>query len=128
MLPDLDFIEKRAKNLLGIVLTHGHEDHIANSHPAAPTLERFYATPSHRPTVTSYPGGLEKEVKLKVIPMGGTFQLGPFGFTYVALAPPIPEGNAVVIDTPYGRIFHTGDWKLDDEPILGGARRPPPRN
>ncbi len=63
--------------------------------------------------------GLQDEVKLKIIPMGGTLKLGPFGFTYVALAHSIPEGNALIIDTPYGRIFHTGDWKLDDAPQMG---------
>jgi ribonuclease J len=51
--------------------------------------------------------------------MGGTLKLGDFAFRYVALAHSIPEGNALVIDTPYGRIFHTGDWKLDDGPLLG---------
>ncbi|MEX6723597.1 ribonuclease J [Parapedomonas caeni] len=122
VLPDLDFIEKRAKNLLGIVLTHGHEDHIgAIPYLAAELKVPLYATPFTAGLIRHklIEEGLEKEVKLKVIPMGGTFQLGPFGFTYVALAHSIPEGNAVVIDTPYGRIFHTGDWKLDDEPILG---------
>ena len=51
--------------------------------------------------------------------MEGDFRLGPFGFRYVPLAHSIPEGNALLIDTPYGRIFHTGDWKLDDTPQLG---------
>jgi mRNA degradation ribonuclease J1/J2 len=47
------------------------------------------------------------------------FDLGPFKIRYVPLAHSIPEGNAVLIETPYGNIFHTGDWKLDDEPVAG---------
>jgi ribonuclease J len=122
VLPDLSFIEDRAKDLLGIVLTHGHEDHIG----AIPYLANdlgvpLYATPFTAGLIAKKleEEGIAKEVKLHIIPMGGTLQLGDFGFRYVALAHSIPEGNALIIDTPYGRIFHTGDWKLDDGPLLG---------
>jgi ribonuclease J len=63
--------------------------------------------------------GLTKEVPVKVIDIGGTMQIGPFGFRFVPLAHSIPEGNALLIDTPYGKIFHTGDWKLDEFPQIG---------
>jgi ribonuclease J len=122
VLPDLAFIEERRKDLLGIVLTHGHEDHIgAIPYLAAELKVPLYATPFTAGLIAKKleEEGLEREVKLHIIPMGGTLQLGPFGFTYVALAHSIPEGNALIIDTPYGRIFHTGDWKLDDAPMLG---------
>ncbi len=122
VLPDLSFIEDRAADLLGIVLTHGHEDHIG----AIPYLANdlgvpLYATPFTAGLIAKKleEEGIAKDVKLNIIPMGGTLQLGDFGFRYVALAHSIPEGNALVIDTPYGRIFHTGDWKLDDGPLLG---------
>ena len=122
VLPDLSFIEERAADLLGIVLTHGHEDHIG----AIPYLAHdlgvpLYATPFTAGLIAKKleEEGLTKEVKLNIIPMGGTLTLGDFHFKYVALAHSIPEGNALVIDTPYGRIFHTGDWKLDDGPLLG---------
>ena len=122
VLPDLSFIEDRAADLLGIVLTHGHEDHIG----AIPYLANdlgvpLYATPFTAGLIAKKleEEGIAKEVKLHIIPMGGTLQLGDFGFRYVALAHSIPEGNALIIDTPYGRIFHTGDWKLDDGPLLG---------
>ncbi|GGE07818.1 MBL fold hydrolase [Polymorphobacter glacialis] len=122
VLPDLSFIEDRAKDLLGVVLTHGHEDHIG----AIPYLANdlgvpLYATPFTAGLIAKKleEEGLTKEVKLNIIPMGGTLQLGDFHFRYVALAHSIPEGNALVIDTPYGRVFHTGDWKLDDGPLLG---------
>ncbi|MFX7988703.1 ribonuclease J, partial [Acinetobacter baumannii] len=62
--------------------------------------------------------------ELNVIPNGESFELGPFKLRYVPLAHSIPEGNALVIDTPFGRIFHTGDWKLDDTPVLGAPATP----
>jgi ribonuclease J len=122
VLPDLAFIEERREDLLGIVLTHGHEDHIG----AIPYLAHdlgvpLYATPF---TAGLIAGKLEEEgligeVELNTVEMEGDFRLGPFGFRYIPLAHSIPEGNALLIDTPYGRIFHTGDWKLDDTPQLG---------
>jgi ribonuclease J len=122
ILPDLDFIERNRANLLGIVLTHGHEDHIgAIPYLALDLGVPLYATPF---TAGLIRGKLEEEgiadkVKLHVIEREGSFALGPFGFTYVPLAHSIPEGNALLIETPYGNIFHTGDWKLDEEPLLG---------
>ena len=123
ILPDLTFIEERADDLLGIVLTHGHEDHIgALPYLAADLGVPLYATPF---TAGLIRGKLEEEgvadqVKLHVIDREhGQFHLGPFGFEYVPLAHSIPEGNGLMIETPYGNIFHTGDWKLDEEPLLG---------
>jgi ribonuclease J len=122
ILPDLTFIEERKKDLLGIVLTHGHEDHIgAIPYLAADLGVPLYATPFTAGLIAGKleEEGLLKQVKVNVIDLGGDFQLGPFGFRYVPLAHSIPEGNALLIDTPYGKIFHTGDWKLDDAPQLG---------
>jgi len=127
VLPDLSFIEERRKDLLGIVLTHGHEDHIgAIPYLAADLGVPLYATPFTAGLIRLKleEEGLTKEVKLHVIPNEGSFELGPFGFRYMPLAHSIPEGNALVIDTPYGRIFHTGDWKLDDQPLLGVPSTP----
>jgi ribonuclease J len=120
--PDIRFLEDNLDNLLGIVLTHGHEDHIgAVPYLAADLGIPIYATPFTAALVREKLNeqGLSGEVKLKTIPMEGSLQLGPFGFRYMALAHSIPEGNALLIETPYGRIFHTGDWKLDEAPILG---------
>jgi len=122
VLPDLAFIEERRNDLLGVVLTHGHEDHIgAIPYLALDLGVPLYATPFTAGLIRKKleEEGIAREVELNIIPMGGTLQLGPFGFRYVALAHSIPEGNALVIDTPYGRLFHTGDWKLDDGPLLG---------
>ena len=122
ILPDLEFIEQRKRDLLGIVLTHGHEDHIgAVAYFAADLGVPLYATPF---TATLIRGKLEEEgiadtVKLNVIPMEGSFALGPFGFQFVTLAHSILEMSACVISTPYGKIFHTGDWKLDEQPVIG---------
>ncbi len=122
VLPDLEFIEKRRKDLVGIVLTHGHEDHIgAIPYLAADLGVPLYANPF---TATLIRGkleeeGLTKEVKLNVVKPGQKLQLGPFGVELVRLAHSIPDMDAAIIDTPYGRVFHTGDWKLDDDQVLG---------
>ena len=122
ILPDLEFIEERSKDLLGIVLTHGHEDHIgAVPYLAADLGVPLYATPFTAALIRGklQEQGLTDEVELNIIPMGGSFELGPFGFQLMPMAHSILEMSACVIDTPYGRIFHTGDWKLDEEPVIG---------
>ncbi|MEY3877484.1 MAG: hypothetical protein RLZZ191_1167 [Pseudomonadota bacterium] len=122
VLPDLEFIEDRKKDLLGIVLTHGHEDHIgAVPYLAAELGVPLYATPFTAGLIRGKleEEGLAQEVELRVLPMEGAVTIGPFGCELVPLAHSIPEMSAVLISTPYGRIFHTGDWKLDDAPIIG---------
>jgi ribonuclease J len=119
---DLEFIEERTKDLVGVVLTHGHEDHIgAVPYFAAELGVPLYATPFTAKLVAEKlkEAGLTDEVELRVIDHEDPFWLGPFGIRYVPLAHSIAEGNALVIETPYGRVFHTGDWKLDDEPVIG---------
>ncbi len=122
ILPDLGFIEQRREDLLGIVLTHGHEDHIgAIPYLAADLGVPLYATPFTAGLIAGKleEEGLTDEVELNIVEMEGGFSLGPFGLRYVPLAHSIPEGNALLIETPHGRVFHTGDWKLDDSPQLG---------
>ena len=120
---DPEFIEERADDLLGIVLTHAHEDHIgAIPYFAADLGVPLYATPFTADLIRRKlkEAGLEREVKLNVIEEDhGSIRLGPFEITYIPLAHSIAEGNALLIETPYGRIFHTGDWKLDEEPLVG---------
>lgn len=122
VMPDLEFIEDRKKDLLGIVLTHGHEDHIG----AIPYLAADLGVPLYANRFTAgliahklAEEGIEKEVKINVVDIDDSFRIGPFDIRLVPLAHSILEMSAAVIDTPYGRVFHTGDWKLDDEPILG---------
>lgn len=119
---DLEFIEERAKNLVGIVLTHAHEDHIgAVPYFAAELGVPLYATPFTADLVMRKleEAGLARSVELNVVEGTEPFALGPFGISYVPLAHSIAEGNALLIETPYGRVFHTGDWKLDEDPIVG---------
>ena len=122
VLPDLKFIEDRAEDLLGIVLTHGHEDHIG----ALPYLAQDLGVPLYANafTATLIRGKMEREglageVEINVIPEGGRIELAPFKCTMVRLAHSIPDMDAVLIETPYGKVFHTGDWKLDADPVLG---------
>lgn len=127
VLPDLEFIEREKHNLLGVVLTHGHEDHIgAVPYLAADLGVPLYATPFTAGLVRHKLAehGLGDRVELRIVENDGTVNLGPFDCTYMPLAHSIAEGNALLIDTPYGRIFHTGDWKLDDEPLVGVPSTP----
>jgi len=122
ILPDLQFIEDRIDDLVGIVLTHGHEDHIG----ALPYLAEdlgvpLYATPF---TAGLIRGKLEEEgiagrVTLRIVEPGQATTLGPFGVTFVPLSHSIPEANGLLIETDAAKVFHTGDWKLDAAPILG---------
>ena len=120
--PDTGFIEEQRGDLEAIVLTHGHEDHIG----ALPYLwERFrvpvYATPFTAELVRGKlaEAGLLDIVPLHVVQPHQAIQLGPFTVTYIPLAHSIAEGNGLVIETKAGRVFHTGDWKLDDGPLIG---------
>ena len=124
---DLAFIEERRKDLLAVVLTHAHEDHIG----AVPYFAQdlgvpLYATPFTARLVAAKleEAGIRREVDLRIVDHLDNFALGPFSLRYLPLAHSIAEGNALVIDTPYGRIFHTGDWKLDDEPLVGVPATP----
>ena len=122
VLPDLAFIEDRLEELGGIVLTHGHEDHIGALPYLADDLGvPLYATPF---TAGLIRHKLEEEriadrIDLRVIMPGERFKVGPFDFQFVPMSHSIPEANALIIDTPAGRVFHTGDWKLDAAPVIG---------
>ncbi len=119
---DIEFIENERENLLGIVLTHAHEDHIGAVPYFAEDLGvPLYATPFTAKLVAAKleEAGILDKVELIVVDDLENFQIGPFDVRYVPLAHSIAEGNALLIDTPFGRIFHTGDWKLDDEPQVG---------
>ncbi len=122
VMPDTAFLEEHRDDLLGIVLTHGHEDHIG----AIPYLALDLGVPLYATKFTAglirdklNQEGLEEKVKLHVIREGDQFTLGAFGFRYVPLAHSIPRAMRWSSTRRSGAIFHTGDWKLDDEPILG---------
>jgi ribonuclease J len=120
--PDLRFIEEERHNLLGIFITHAHEDHIGALVEMWPRLEvPVYATKfaiglleTRRLSEAGAP-----KVNLNEIVPGQRLKLGPFDIEYVPVAHSIPESNALAIRTPHGLVVHTGDWKLDNTPYLG---------
>jgi ribonuclease J len=122
IMPDTAFIEERRKDLAGILLTHAHEDHIGAVAYLAADLDvpvyanRFTAGLVARKLAEEK---LEKQVRLEIVANDARFKLGPFAIRLIPLAHSIPDMCAAVIDTPYGRVFHTGDWKLDTDPDLG---------
>ncbi len=122
MMPDIRFLENVRQDLLGIVLTHGHEDHIGAVAHLWPKLRcPVYATPFTVELVRHKleEAGLQDRVKLKPVPLGGKITLGPFSIEYISITHSIPEPNCLAIRTPAGTVVHTGDWKLDPDPLLG---------
>ena len=122
MVPDIRFLEEIGDGLLGIVLTHAHEDHLG----AVPYLWDkigcpVYATPFASGLLRRKLSevGLEARVPLREIPCGGGVEIGPFDIEFIPLAHSIPETQALAIRTPVGRILHATDWKLDSAPLLG---------
>ena len=122
MFPDLSYIEERKKDLLGIFITHAHEDHIGAISELWPRLKvPVYATRFAKSLLEtrrlSEPGA--PKVDLREIKPGRRVTLGPFEVDYVPVSHSIPESNAVAIRTSAGLVLHTGDWKIDPTPILG---------
>jgi ribonuclease J len=122
MFPDLRFLEDERRNLLGILITHAHEDHIGALAELWPRLRvPVYATRFAIGLLEtrrlSEPGA--PKVDLREVAAGQRLTLGPFEVEYVPVAHSIPESNALAIRTPLGLVLHTGDWKLDDTPYLG---------
>lgn len=122
ILPDPTFIEEHADDILGIVLTHAHEDHIGAVAWLWPRLRApLYATPFTAFLLREKlrEGGLEGQVEINVVPLGGRVTLGPFEIDLITLTHSIPEPNGLSIRTPLGTVLHTGDWKIDPDPVLG---------
>ena len=124
ILPDPSFIEEHAKDILGIVLTHAHEDHIGAVAWLWPRLKApLYATPFTAFLLREKlrEAGLVEEAPITEVPLSGTFTLGPFELTLLTLTHSIPEPNGFAIRTPLGVVLHTGDWKIDPDPLTGEA-------
>jgi ribonuclease J len=122
MMADPGFIADRKDKLVGLVITHAHEDHIGAVAWLWPRLKcPVYCTPFAAAVLRRKLGenGLVNQVRVHVIPPGGSFELKPFNLRFIRLAHSIPEAQALVIDTPAGTVLHTGDWKLDANPLLG---------
>lgn len=122
ILPDPTYLEAERDNILGIVLTHAHEDHIGALGWLWPRLKApVYATPFTAALVREKlkERGLLDKVPLTEIPLKGKLTLGPFEIDFVTLTHSIPEPNGLAIRTPLGLVWHTGDWKIDPDPIIG---------
>ena len=120
ILPDPSFLE--GENVRAIVLTHAHEDHIGAIAWLWPRFEvPIYATPFTAALVREKlkERGLEARAKIQVVELGGELQIGPFAMQLVTLTHSIPEPNGLIIRTPLGAIWHTGDWKIDPDPLIG---------
>ena len=122
IMPDPTFIEERRDRLLGLVLTHAHEDHLGAVQYLWPRLKcPIYATPF---TVSVLKRKLQEtsfaaDVEIIEVPLAGRFSLGPFDLELVTLTHSIPEPNAIALRSPLGTVLHTGDWKFDPDPVVG---------
>ncbi|RKR02989.1 ribonuclease J [Maricaulis maris] len=122
IMPDPRFIEERRDDLIGMVLTHAHEDHMgAVAHLWRKLRCPIWATPFTawlvRDRLREY--GLLDEVELHEVALDSRFNLGPFDLQLVTLTHSIPEPNGIAIRTPAGMVLHTGDWKIDPAPMIG---------
>ena len=122
MMPDPGFIAERRDKLVGLVITHAHEDHIGAVAWLWPQLRcPVYATPFAASVLRRKLAEVQRlhEVKLHVIAPGGAIELPPFSLQFLQVTHSIPEAQALAIRTPQGTLLHTGDWKLDPEPLVG---------
>jgi len=120
--PDPGFIVDKKEDLLGLILTHAHEDHIgAIAHIWPKLLCNIYATPFT--SVLIQEKFKEKKIdirnKLKIVDLNGSVKLDPFKIEFVTLTHSILEPNGLSIETPAGIVLHTGDWKCDPNPLIG---------
>lgn len=124
VLPDLRFIEEERGNLVGILLTHSHEDHygaIAELWPRVPVpvYGTRFTLAMLREKLAEVPWG--KDVPVHEIPHGGRLNIGPFDVELANMAHSIPDTSAVFIRTPLGNVLHSADWKLDEHPGAGAT-------
>jgi ribonuclease J len=122
IVPDLSFIEKAKKNLVGIVITHAHEDHIgalAELWPdlGAPVYLTRFAAGLAEARRLGEPGA--PKIPLKIVEPGERVVIGPFEVEFIPVAHSIPESSALAIRTSGGLVVHTADWKIDSTPIIG---------
>lgn len=122
MVPDPAWLAERRDKLLGLVITHAHEDHIGAVAPLWPQLRcPVYASPFAASVLRRKLGeaGLLSQVKIVTVPLGGSLELGPFQLRFIRVTHSVPEPQSLAIRTPYGTVLHTGDWKLDPDPLIG---------
>ena len=123
LVPDLGFLEEHAADLVGLVLTHAHEDHLG---AVAHLWPRFLRCPVYATAFTAAmlrskleENGILDQTPLQTVAPGGTVAPAPFQVTWVPMAHSIPEAHSIAIRTPVGTVVHSGDWKLDEDPCIG---------
>ncbi|HYZ62407.1 MAG TPA: ribonuclease J [Acetobacteraceae bacterium] len=122
MMPDPAFLAERRERLVGLVVTHAHEDHLGAIPHLWPQLRcPIWATPFASAVLRRKLGeaGILQDVTLNTVPCGGAIDLEPFALQFLSVSHSIPEAQSLVIRTPHGTILHTGDWKLDPQPLTG---------
>ncbi len=122
IMPDISFLEKERNNLVGLVLTHAHEDHFGAIIDLWPRLKcPIYATKFSAALFEAKCAAERNAPKIPVtvIPSGGRVDIGPFNVEFIPVAHSIPEAHAIAIHTEVGTVLHTGDWKIDPTPVLG---------
>src|ERR1700727_1771556 len=122
IMPDLSFIEKAKKNLVGVVITHAHEDHIG-------ALAELWPQLGVTVYMTRFAAGLAEarrlgepgapKIPIRMVAQGDRIEIGPFDVEFIAVAHSIPESCALAIRTPAGLVVHSGDWKIDATPLVG---------
>src|SRR5437764_7621942 len=124
IMADPAFIVERRDQLLGIVATHAHEDHIGAIPYLWPQLRcPVWATPFTASVLRAklVEARLNDQIAINTVPMSGRFTIGPFELELITLTHSIPAPHAVVLRTAAGTVLHTGDWKLDPEPLIGSV-------
>jgi ribonuclease J len=122
MVPDPVWLSERRNRLVGLVITHAHEDHVGAVAHLWPMLRcPIYASPFVTSVLRRKLGeaGLGGEAKVTTIPLGGRVKVAPFDLEFIRVAHSVPESQAVAIRTRHGLVLHTGDWKLDPDPLIG---------
>ena len=121
IMPDAGFIIDKKEDLLGIVLTHAHEDHIGAAAHIWPSLKcKMYATPfTAALIIEKFKEKVDISSYLEVVPLNSKIKLGNFEIDFVTLTHSILEPNGLSIKTPLGTVLHTYDWKIDPNPLIG---------
>src|SRR5665213_2329029 len=122
IMPDIRYLAEQREHVLAIVLPHAHEDHIGAIGHLWPMLRcPLYATPFTARLIEGKleEAGLRDRVRVKPVPIGGHLDIGPFAIDFISITHSILEPNALAIRTPLGVVVHTGDWKIDPDPMLG---------
>jgi len=120
IMPDIRYLAEQRENVLAMVLTHAHEDHIGAIPHLLPMLRcPIYATGFTARLIDMKLEEAGQRDRTRRVKLGGHLDIGPFGIDFVSITHSIPEPNALAIRTPLGTVVHTGDWKIDPDPMVG---------